>query len=38
MAATNSIRAEPIEENGECRYKITDIIGQYLFNVCCFIT
>lgn len=28
MAATNSIRAEPIEENGECRYKITDIIGK----------
>jgi len=28
LAATNSIRAEPIEKDGECLYKITDIIGK----------
>lgn len=28
----NSVRAEHIEENGESRYKITDIIGENKIN------
>lgn len=28
LASTNSVYAEPIEEDGETRYKITDVIGK----------
>ena len=28
MAASNSVRAEPIQEEGETRYRLTDIIGK----------
>lgn len=27
MSASNSVRAEPIEDEGESRYRLTDIIG-----------
>ncbi|XP_065065408.1 acetyl-CoA carboxylase-like isoform X1 [Rhopilema esculentum] len=30
LSASNSVRAEPIEDEGESRYKLTDIIGKDL--------
>eukprot|EP00794_Sanderia_malayensis_P012741 gene12741-14046_t len=30
MSASNSVRAEPIEDEGETRYKLTDIMGKDL--------
>ena len=38
LTASNSIRAEALKENGECIYKITDIIGEIHFCFCCVIT
>ena len=30
VSASNSVKAELIEDQGESRYKITDIIGMYV--------